>query len=247
MNAAPEDQLRLLDVQELDSTLDRLEHRRATLPEHAEIAALQERRTAVADDVVRAETEDSDLGREQAKVDVDVEQVRSRMARDQQRLDSGQVSSPKELENLQSEIESLHRRQTELEDAELEVMEQREAVQARLAELQEELRTIDSGLIDAQGRRDAALAEIAAEVEKTTTARAETAAGVPGDLLELYTKLRQSSGGVGAAALRRGQCEGCHLQLNTTDINRIREADADEVLRCEECRRILVRTADSGL
>ncbi|HWA67056.1 MAG TPA: C4-type zinc ribbon domain-containing protein [Mycobacteriales bacterium] len=247
MNAAPEDQLKLLDVQELDSTLDRLEHRRATLPEHDEIASLEARRTAVSDDVVRAETEDSDLGREQAKVDVDVEQVRSRMSRDQQRLDSGQVSSPKELENLQSEIESLHRRQTELEDAELEVMEQRETVQARLAGLRGELATIEQGLADASSRRDAALAEIAAEVEKTTAHRGETAAGVPGDLLELYTKLRQSSGGVGAAALRRGQCEGCHLQLNTTDINRIRDAEPDEVLRCEECRRILVRTADSGL
>jgi hypothetical protein len=247
VNAAPEDQLRLLDVQELDSTLDRLAHRRATLPEHAEIAGLEERRSELADDVIRAQTEDSDLGRDQAKVDTDVEQVRSRMTRDQQRLDSGQVGSPKELENLQSEIESLHRRQTELEDAELEVMEQRETIQARLTELQNELSTIDNSLVDAHGRRDAATEEITAESEKATSHRAEVAASVPGELLELYVKLRQSSGGVGAAALRRGQCEGCHLQLNTTDLNRIRDADADEVLRCEECRRILVRTADSGL
>jgi predicted nucleic acid-binding Zn-ribbon protein len=247
VNAAPEDQLRLLDVQDLDSTLDRLEHRRATLPEHAQITELQERRSAVADDVVRAETEDSDLGREQSKVDTDVEQVRSRMTRDQQRLEGGQVGSPKELENLQSEIESLHRRQTELEDAELEVMEQRETVQARLAQLKNELATIDSGLVEAEGRRDAAFAEIAAESEKTVAQRAETVSSLPDDLLALYAKLRESSAGVGAAALRRGRCEGCHLQLNTTDLNRVRDADPDEVLRCEECRRILVRTADSGL
>ena len=247
MNAAPDDQLRLLDVQDLDSTMDRLAHRRSTLPEHEEIERLQERRTALADDIVRAETEDSDLGREQAKVDVDVEQVRARMTRDQQRLDSGQVGSPKELENLQHEIESLHRRQTELEDAELEVMEQRETVQAQLKGLQEELASIESGIADATGRRDAAFAEIDAESEKARAQRAEVAATVPDDLLALYTKLRDSSGGVGAAALRRGQCEGCHLQLNTTDLNRIREADADEVVRCEECRRILIRTADSGL
>jgi predicted nucleic acid-binding Zn-ribbon protein len=247
VNAAPDDQLRLLDVQDLDSTLDRLAHRRASLPEHEEIKGLEERRTSVSDDVVRAETEDSDLGREQAKVDVDVEQVRARMTRDQQRLDSGQVGSPKELENLQSEIESLHRRQTELEDAELEVMEQRETVQARLKALQDELATIETGLADAVGRRDAAFAAIDAEAEKAAAQRAEVAATVPEELLGLYMKLRESSGGVGAAALRRGQCEGCHLQLNTTDLNRIREADPDEVVRCEECRRILIRTADSGL
>ncbi|HEX3898236.1 MAG TPA: C4-type zinc ribbon domain-containing protein, partial [Mycobacteriales bacterium] len=196
---------------------------------------------------VRAETEDSDLGREQAKVDVDVEQVRARMTRDQQRLDSGQVGSPKELENLQSEIESLHRRQTELEDAELEVMEQRETVQNRLKELRDEVAALDTGLTDVTSRRDATLAEIAAETEKTSAQRAELAATLPGELLTLYTKLRESSGGVGAAALRRGRCEGCHLQLNTTDLNRVRDADPEEVVRCEECRRILVRTADSGL
>jgi predicted nucleic acid-binding Zn-ribbon protein len=247
VNAAPDDQLRLLDVQELDSTTDRLEHRRATLPEHAEIEQLGERKAALSDDIVRAETEDSDLGREQAKVDTDVEQVRARMQRDQQRLDSGQVGSPKELENLQSEIESLHRRQTELEDAELEVMEQREQVQARLSALKDELAGIETSLAETTARRDVTLAEIAADAEKTAAQRAETATTLPSDLLELYDKLRASSGGVGAAALHRGQCQGCHLQLNTTDLNRIRDAAPDEVIRCEECRRILVRTAESGI
>ncbi|HVT65537.1 MAG TPA: C4-type zinc ribbon domain-containing protein [Mycobacteriales bacterium] len=247
MNAAPEDQLRLLDVQELDSTIDRLEHRRATLPEHAEIEQLGERKAALSDDIVRAETADSDLGREQAKVDTDVEQVRARMQRDQQRLDSGQVGSPKELENLQSEIESLHRRQTELEDAELEVMEQREEVQNRLSALKEELAGVETSLAEVTARRDLTLGEIAADAEKTAAQRAETSATLPADLLALYDKLRASSGGIGAAALHRGQCQGCHLQLNTTDLNRIRDAEPDEVLRCEECRRILVRTNESGI
>jgi predicted nucleic acid-binding Zn-ribbon protein len=247
VNAAPEDQLRLLEVQELDSMLDRLEHRRATLPEHEEIAGLEARQSALADDVVRARTEDSDLGREQAKVDADVEQVRARMQRDQQRLDAGQVGSPKELENLQSEVGSLRRRQTELEDVELEVMEKREAVQTRLTQLLDERGAIETSLSEARQRRDAALEEIGAEAEKTSARRADAAAALPSDLLELYTKLRASSGGVGAAVLRRGRCEGCHLQLNTTDLNRVREAPADEVVRCDECRRILVRTAESGL
>ncbi|HVV74779.1 MAG TPA: C4-type zinc ribbon domain-containing protein [Mycobacteriales bacterium] len=247
MKAAPDDQLRLLDVQDLDATIDRLQHRRASLAEHAEIEQLEERKSALADDIVRAETEDSDLGREQAKVDTDVEQVRARMQRDQQRLDSGQVGSPKELENLQSEIESLHRRQTELEDAELEVMEQREDVQTRLAGFKEELAGLETSLSDATSRRDTALGEIAADIEKTAAQRAETVATLQSDLVELYDKLRGSSAGVGAAALHRGQCQGCHLQLNTTDLNRIRDAEPDEVVRCEECRRILVRTAESGI
>jgi hypothetical protein len=247
VKAAPDDQLRLLDLQALDTAQDRLAHRRATLPELARVEELRSSSARLVDDVVRAETEDRDLGREQQKVDADVEQVRARMVRDQQRLDQGQVGSPRELSNLQSEIESLHRRQTELEDAELEVMEQREAVQARLAALRNEQQRTATELSETEQRRDATLAEIDAEAEKAGAQRAETASTIPADLLALYDKLRASAAGVGAAALHRGRCEGCHLQLNTTDLNRIRDAAEDEVLRCEECRRILIRTAESGL
>ena len=247
MKAAPDDQIRLLDLQALDTTLDRLAHRRRTLPELEEITKAEDRQARLADDIVLLETEDRDLGREQAKIEGDVEQVQSRMQRDQQRLDAGQVSSPRELENLQSEIESLHRRQSDLEDVELEVMEKREAMQARLGELRREQDDVASALTDAEHRRDAAVGEIDAETEKASAQRTELATSLAADLMTLYEKVRSSSSGVGAAALHRGRCEGCHLQLNTTDLKRIREAPADEVLRCEECRRILVRTPDSGI
>jgi predicted nucleic acid-binding Zn-ribbon protein len=113
--------------------------------------------------------------------------------------------------------------------------------------LTSELAGVAASLSDATSRRDSALGEIAAETEKTSAQRGETAATLPRELLDLYDKLRASSGGVGAAALHRGQCQGCHLQLNTTDLVRIRDAAPDEVVRCEECRRILVRTAESGI
>ena len=247
MKAAPDDQLRLLDLQALDSTLDRLTHRRRTLPEIDQIEELDARRTRLADDIVLVETEDSDLGREQSKLEGDIDQVRTRMQRDQQRLDAGQVSSPRELENLQSEIESLKRRQSDLEDDELEIMEKREAVQSRAGELRQEQNDVATALTEAEHRRDGTLAEIDAETEKTTAQRTEVAAALPAELVALYEKVRPASAGVGAAALHRGRCEGCHLQLNTTDLNRIREAPEDEVLRCEECRRILVRTGESGV
>ena len=247
MKADPDQQLRLLELQSLDSTTDRLAHRRRTLPELEEIEQLTQRHARLGDDIVLLETEDRDLGRDQAKVDGDVEQVRSRMARDQQRLEAGQVGSPRELESLQSEIDSLKRRQAELEDVELEVMEKRERVQQRLAEIAQERDEVAGSLTAAEQRRDTAFAEIDAEAEKATAQRGELAATIDAELLGLYEKVRGSSSGVGAAALHRGRCEGCHLQLNTTDLNRIRDAEPDEVLRCEECRRILVRTAESGL
>jgi uncharacterized protein len=247
VKAASHDQLRLLDVQALDSAIGRLTHRRATLPELEQIGTLRTREDEITDDIVRAETEDSDLGREQARVDADVEIVRGRMDRDQKRLDGGQVGSPRELENLQSEIESLHRRQSDLEDAELEVMEQREAIELRLKDLRAEQAQLSSSLATAEQQRDATWGEIDAETEKATAQRAELVATLPEDLVALYEKLRASSGGVGAAALHRGRCEGCHLQLNTTDLNHLRDAPEDDVVRCEECRRILIRTDESGL
>jgi uncharacterized protein len=247
VKAASNVQLRLLDVQVLDSAIDRLAHRRTTLPELEEIATLQARDDEITDDIVRAETEDSDLGREQARVDADVELVRGRTERDQKRLDDGQVGSPRELENLQSEITSLHKRQSDLEDAELEVMEQREAIEIRLKSLRAEQEKVTTSLAAAQIQRDQSWAEIDADAEKSKAQRAETVATLPDDLVALYEKLRASSGGVGAAALHRGRCEGCHLQLNTTDLNHLRDAPDDDVARCEECRRILIRTDESGL
>jgi len=247
VKAAPDDQLRLLDLQALDSALDRLAHRRRTLPEIEEIDALDRKVTQLGGDIVLVETEDSDLGREQSKLEADIDLVRTRMQKDQQRLDAGQVSSPRELENLQSEIESLKRRQSDLEDEELEIMEKREVVQTRLQELRDEREQTATTLSETEQRRDTAFAEIDADHDKTTQQRSELAGTLPDDLISLYEKVRASSSGVGAAALHRGRCEGCHLQLNTTDLNNLREAPEDEVVRCEECRRILVRTAESGL
>ena len=247
MKAARDAQLRLLDLQALDTRLDQLAHRRTSLPEQADLGRVQGELAGVRDDLVREETADSDLARSQTRVENEVDLVRARAARDQQRLDAGQVSSPRELENLQHEIASLGKRQGDLEDQVLGVMEQRDAVQARIAELQAARERLSAEEAEARTRRDAALADIKWEGDDVATRRAALAADLPDDLLALYEKVRASSGGVGAAALHRGQCQGCHLSLAGSDLATVRAAAPDEVMRCEECRRILVRTADSGL
>lgn len=247
MKAAPDAQLRLLDLQALDTRLDQLAHRRSTLPELAQLAGIDEQLTRLRGDIVLAETDDSDLAREQTKIENEVELVRTRAARDQQRLDAGQVSSPRELENLQHEITSLAKRQGELEDQVLELMERREVFQSRVAELQAERDRLLGAQDEAQGRKDAAVTEIDAEAADASGRRAALAAELPAELLALYEKVRASSGGVGAAPLHRGQCQGCRLSLSGSDLAAVRAAPADDVLRCEECRRILVRTAESGL
>ncbi len=247
VKASPEAQLRLLEVADLDAELGRLEHRRRGLPEHAELSELEQRDRELRDEMATLQAREGDLKREQSKADADVEQVRTRIARDRARLDAGQVNSPRELENLQSEIESLLRRQSDLEDVELDVMERLEAAQARLKEAGAERATIGTDIDAVTARRDVTLAEIAGLSGTAAERRAAIVAEEPADLIELYERLRAQHGGVGAAALRRGQCQGCHLSLNTVDVNAIRAAAADDVLRCEECRRVLVRTDESGL
>ncbi|GAA3755819.1 C4-type zinc ribbon domain-containing protein [Streptomyces tremellae] len=176
-----------------------------------------------------------------------MDQVRTRAARDQQRLDSGAVTSPKDLENLQREIASLARRQSDLEDVVLDVMERRESAQGRVAELTERLAAVQAASDQAAARRDEATAGIDTEIADVRREREAVAASVPADLLKLYEKLREQQDGVGAARLYQRRCEGCQLELNITELNDVRAAAPDAVVRCENCRRILVRTAESGL
>jgi uncharacterized protein len=246
VKASPETQLRLLELADLDAELTRLGNRRRALPEVAEVERMDARDAELRDAIVAAQTSEKDLAREQAKAEADVEQVRNRAARDRERLDAGQVSSPRELESLQSEITSLVHRQAELEDIELEVMERREATQKTAESLTAEREELAATRETVVARRDEQLGDLGVQYDQAESKRAEVAAQIPDDLTALYERMRAQHG-VGAAALRGGRCEGCHLTLNTVDLNRIRAAPDDEVLRCEECRRILVRTPESGL
>jgi predicted nucleic acid-binding Zn-ribbon protein len=227
--------------------LSQLAHKRKSLPEHAELESLSKDLTQLRDLLVAAQTEESDCAREQTKAEQDVDQVRQRSARDQQRLDSGAITSPKDLENLQREIASLAKRQGDLEDVVLEVMERRESAQERVAELTERVSSVQAKADDATARRDAAYEELDGESASVGKEREVVSGSVPADLMKLYEKLREQQGGVGAARLYQRRCEGCHIELNITELNEVRAAAPDTVVRCENCRRILVRTSESGL
>jgi predicted nucleic acid-binding Zn-ribbon protein len=247
VKADPFVQLRLLDLQALDSGLDRLAHRRRTLPELAEISRLDGLVDALRDAIVRYETEVSDLAREQARFERQIDEVRTRKDRDEQRLASGVITSPKQLQEMQHEVETLTRRQSDLEDAELEVMEKAETAQGELDRLTGERDAHLAARAKAEQARDAAWADIDADIARTTTERGELAATFPADLLALYEKIRAAEGGVGAGAIERGRCGGCRLDLMGNEKAAIRAAAPDDVLRHDECGRIMVRTAESGL
>ncbi|MCH8612749.1 zinc ribbon domain-containing protein [Arsenicicoccus dermatophilus] len=246
MKADPSRQWRLLDLAEIDTRLDQIAHRLRSSDEQRDLDAATARRAEIQTDLVLARTAVSDVQREITRSEDEVQMVRDRMARNQSRLDSGQ-GTPKDLQALQHEIESLQRRQATLEDVELEVMERAEQLQVTLDGLEGRARELDAAVTAATEARDALVRSLESEREQVSRRRDDVAGGVGEELLALYVKIRETVGGAGAAALRQRRCEGCHMELGQVELSRIRSAAADDVVRCEDCRRILVRTAESGL
>ncbi|MGA0003737.1 MAG: zinc ribbon domain-containing protein [Candidatus Nanopelagicales bacterium] len=247
VTASAEQQKALLDLQGFDTKLLQLAHKRAGLPEISAAQDLEVELGSIKMRLVAAQTEASDLKLNQLKAEADVEQVVARSRRDQERLDSGAVSAAKELESLQHEIGTLAKRQAELEDIELEIMQAYENAQQAVTELQaSEIETTEKLSALAQTRDDL-FADIDFEVNSLTNQRTEIANGLPADLIALYDKIRADQGGVGAALIHRGSCQGCHITIDAQEIDQIRNMPADAIARCDQCRRILVRTAESGL
>lgn len=247
MNADPFDQRRLLELVGHDTRLAQIAHRLRTLPEAATLAELQARSAQVRDQCVAAEVIAEDLGRDLERAEADVAQVRERQARDRSLMDTGAVNDPKQLQSIQVELDSLARRRSALEDAELEVMERVEGAQAAVAQLSAERDALQAQVAEAAAAAAEATRVLEEEQAAVTADRADCAARIPDELMALYAKAGADHGGIGAAHLHRGRCEGCHLTMTPIDMEQIRAARSDEVIRCEECRRILVRTDESGI
>ncbi len=225
----------------MDFHVAMLHNKASALPEIAELLGTTQRLTVVRDLEIAAQTQISDIKRELSRSESDVEQVVARLERDEKRLADGSTA-PKELEKLQHEVQTLTSRRSELEEVELEIMLRMDSVKARLDELKAEENLLIAQATQIEARKAAALAAIESEVTAIISERLATVAAIDGALVDLYEKLR-SSNGTGAAALREGRCDGCHLAINSVELSRIKTLASDEVVRCEECRCILVRGA----
>lgn len=241
MTTAPAaDQLRLLDVQAIDTRLAQLAHQRKT---HPSIAALEEL-SSRAEDLQRAKTANevliSDIRRELTKAETDVEQVATRADRDKKRLEAG-AGSAKDLQALASEVESLAKRQSDLEEVQLEVMERMDTAQSEAAAIAEQYEALDADIQRTTAERDQALAELDAQIEENQAKRAKAAEGIDENLMKLYERVRSKTGGLAAVALRGTMADGMQLPLSLTEKEAIAKADPDEVIRSEDYDYILVR------
>jgi len=240
MKASPSDQRQILDIASFDQRTTALNHKSNTLAEHALLATATTKSNNTRDLRIAAQTELSDVKRELLRAEADVEQILSRITRDETRLNSGSAT-PKELEQLQHEVGTLGIRRAELEEVELEVMMRIDEINSRITELSELEASYAAEIADLEIRKENALAGFNNELESISRERNQTVSSISPEFLALYKKIRSTNNGTGAAALIAGSCNGCHLSINAIELKRMSDLAEDEVVRCEECRCILVR------
>ena len=231
----------LLELQNLDTRLDQLEHKRAHMPEAARIAELDHSLEAIANRRVELADKRHAIARSQKAIEDEIAGIEAKRAEDTDRMYNGGITSPKELTALQDELDSLARHQSSLEDEVLELMEQAEPLDATLAKFDAKA----TELQDERGRTEATMtvviAEIDAEHGAVTAKRQAAAASVEPDLLARYERMRNGSrSGVAVGSLSAGVCSACGLGASAVFLDRIRSLSPGEIVNCEECGVILV-------
>lgn len=239
MKAPAEHQSVLADVVGIDAELARIAHRRAHLPELQRHDEVQSQHSAASDRLAAVQLALADLEAQVTRFESEIDAVRQREDRDRSLLSSGRADA-KQLTDLQHELQTLQRRQESLEDSLLEVMERREELQADQSRELQAIDALQADLAAVQHSRDTALAEMDKETAERSQRRAELTANLDPDLVALYERQRASAG-IGAGVLQGKRCGACRIELDRGELARISAADDDDVLRCPECRAILLR------
>jgi predicted nucleic acid-binding Zn-ribbon protein len=240
MQASVAQQSLILEMQSLDNEIMQANTKLKSLPEIEQLLHIDKRITTATDELAVVKSEADQIALELRRGEVDVETVTDRIKKDEARLASGNAT-PKELEQLQHEVGTLKKRQESLEEIELEIMIRSDAITSRSNTLTTDLASLQTLKDEIAGRLKTATDEINKVIADKNTARNLVANQIEKPLLELYEKIRGNGGGVGAASLVGNKCNGCNLAINAVEMDRIKSLAKDELLRCEECRRILVR------
>ncbi|HEU5264825.1 MAG TPA: C4-type zinc ribbon domain-containing protein [Gaiellaceae bacterium] len=233
---------RLLDLQRVDTAIDRLRQRKADLPEQRILDGLSAELEAARVAHAAKQSDLDSIAQDQGRLEGEVSMIEDKIKHESERLYGGDISNPKELASIQAELDGLRRRKNHLEDQDLEIMERRESVEAELAQLKEKLDELTSRRAEAETARDTAAVEIETDLAKNGSEREQVAPEIPAELLEIYDDLRSKKEGVGVAALVGGVCRGCGVSLSPMALDAIKHAASDDIPRCENCRRLVVPT-----
>lgn len=240
MQASSEQQSLIFELQLLDNEIMQANTKLKSLPEIEQLLHIDKRIVTATEELATVKAEADQIALELRRGEVDVETVTDRIKKDEARLSSGNAT-PKELEQLQHEVGTLKKRQETLEEIELEIMVRSEAITARTNTLTTDLASLETLKAEINQRLTAASNEINTVITNKQSDREKVVVKIEKPLIDLYEKIRTASGGVAAAALVGNKCNGCNLAINAVEMERIKSLAKDELLRCEECRRILVR------
>jgi len=240
MQASPEQQSLIFELQLLDNEIMQANTKLKSLPEIEQLLHIDKRIVTATDELATVKAEADQIALELRRGEVDVETVTDRIKKDEARLSSGNAT-PKELEQLQHEVGTLKKRQETLEEIELEIMVRSEAITARTNTLTTDLASLETLKAEINQRLTTASGQINTVITNKRSDREKVVVKIEKPLIDLYEKIRTASGGVAAAALVGNKCNGCNLAINAVEMERIKSLAKDELLRCEECRRILVR------
>jgi predicted nucleic acid-binding Zn-ribbon protein len=232
--------LALLSLQEHDAALDRLRHRHESLPERATLVRAETIARALAAEIGTRSAERDELAKEEQRLDDEAKSLGEKATAVDKKMYSGEISSPKELQAMQADIDQLLRHRQSVEADELELMERREPIEAQLAQLDVRRRELAAEVASAQRTLASSEQEIESEASVERDARAAIAATVAPALLAEYETVRARNSGAGAARLLGVTCQGCHLTIPSTEAERIKKAPEGTIEHCDNCGAILV-------
>jgi predicted nucleic acid-binding Zn-ribbon protein len=231
---------RLLELQDLDTELDRLAHKRATLPERAELSRLREAVGKLDAERKAVDGRRSGPGNRQAELERAIDEATERIKSIEQRLYHGEGYAFRDQQAMADEVKALEKRRSEMEDEELELLEQLEPIDAELATIERRrAELVAEGSVQRVNLEKTEQA-IDAELAVVGARRAPMVALVPEPLEAEYERLRKKFGGVGVSRLVRGSCSGCHLVLPATELDAIHHAAPGALFHCDQCGRLLV-------
>jgi uncharacterized protein len=230
----------LLAVQDLDIALTQLQHRRDALAQTSGLAAVETQIAALEAERKDATTRRTVLTNTQKNLEEQIAGINERRSVLEQRMYAARGTSARDLQAMSEEVRHLTQRRADLEELELAAMLDQDPIDAELAALDERMAPLRAQADELRTQVNDAARTIDADIATTASQRTSEAKQLPTALSDRYETLRARLKGTGAARLIGNRCDGCHLELSSMEVEKIRAIPPGEVATCEQCGRILV-------
>lgn len=239
MKVIPEIQKKLIDFVSIDSQITNLNSKIKNHPLKARINEIENRIPGIEATKVENYSKIEELKKQINRVELDAENIKRRIESDTQRLNSSQTNA-KQLPQIQHEIETMNAKLFEIENLELDLMGELENLSNTQKNLVKMVEEIVTELNLQKNNLDKELAQLVKELTQFSETRTHLLVAFEPDLIKLYEKIRQDHG-IGAGILDNNKCGACQITISPAEFEVIRKTDSSEIVRCENCRCILVR------